>query len=178
MENVQVQVTQVLKQTKPEVPLGSPAKEAQPEEAMENVQAQVTQVPKQTKPEVPLGSPAKEVQPEAQLEPTAKETIPAAAVDKAALIATLQTMQHDMQLSPGVSGFPSSPQVTEEEREKGNAGDPAIPSEVMTRSRRREQRPRNWRTRLRRKQTPKRQPRKQVRRWKKCRRRQRRCKSR
>jgi hypothetical protein len=32
MENVQVQVTQVLKQTKPEVPLGSPAKEVQPEE--------------------------------------------------------------------------------------------------------------------------------------------------
>jgi hypothetical protein len=29
MENVQVQVTQVLKQTKPEVPLGSPAKEVQ-----------------------------------------------------------------------------------------------------------------------------------------------------
>jgi hypothetical protein len=42
MENVQVQVTQVLKQTKPEVPLRSPAKEVQPEEAMENVQVQVT----------------------------------------------------------------------------------------------------------------------------------------
>ena len=122
---------------------------ARAEEAMENVQVQVTQVLKQTKPEVPLGSPAKEVQPEAQLEPTAKENIPAAAVDMAALIAALQTMQHDMQLSPGASGFPSFPQVTEEEREKGKTQ--AIPSEVMTRSRRREQRPRNWQTRLRRK---------------------------
>ena len=43
----------------------------------------------------------------------------------AALIAALKTMQHDMQLSTGASGFPSFPQVTnKEEREKGNAGDP------------------------------------------------------
>jgi hypothetical protein len=83
--------------------------EVQPEEAMENVQVKVTQVLKQTKPEVPLGSPAKEVQPEAQLEPTAKENIPAATADMAALIATLQTMQHDMQLSPGGVGFPILP---------------------------------------------------------------------
>jgi hypothetical protein len=46
---------------------------------------------------VPLESLAKEVQPEAQLEPTAKENIPATTVDMAALIATLQTMQHGMQ---------------------------------------------------------------------------------
>jgi hypothetical protein len=97
MDNVQAQVTQVLKQTNPEVPLGSPAKEVQPEEAMENVQVQVIQVLKQTKPEVPLGSTANELQPEAQLEPTAKENILAATADMAALIATMQTMQHDMQ---------------------------------------------------------------------------------
>jgi hypothetical protein len=93
---------------------------------MENVEVQVTQVLKQTKPEVPLGSPAKEVQPEAQLEPTAKKNIPAATVDMAALIATLQTMQHEMQLSPGVSGSQPFPQATEEERieREKDAGDP------------------------------------------------------
>jgi hypothetical protein len=64
---------------------------------MENVQVQLTQVQKQTSPEVPLESLAKEVQPEAQLEPTTKENIPAATVDMAALIATLQAMQHGMQ---------------------------------------------------------------------------------
>ena len=64
---------------------------------MENVQVQVIQVLKQTKPEVPLGSTANELQPEAQLEPTAKENIPVATADMAALIATMQTMQYDMQ---------------------------------------------------------------------------------
>jgi hypothetical protein len=70
---------------------------AQATATTEDVQAQLTQVQKQTSPEVPLGSLAKEVQPEVQPEPTANEDIPAATVDMAALIATLQTMQHGMQ---------------------------------------------------------------------------------
>jgi hypothetical protein len=69
---------------------------AQATAAMESVQVQLTQVQTQTSPEVPLESLAKEVQPEVQPEPTANEDIPAAAVDMAALIATLQTMQHSM----------------------------------------------------------------------------------
>ena len=160
------------------MPLGSPAKEVQPEEAMENVQVQVTQVLKQTKPEVPLGSPAKEVQPEAQLEPTAKENIPAAAVDMAALIAALQTMQHDMQLSPGASGFPSFPQVTEEEREKGNAGDPIGGDGAIAQTRATAKELADAAAAKVNAETAAAQhePRKQVRRWKKCRRRQRRCK--
>jgi hypothetical protein len=53
----------------------------------------------------------------------------------AALIAALQTMQYDMQLSPGASGFPSFPQVTKEEREKGNAGDPIGDDDTIAQTR-------------------------------------------
>jgi hypothetical protein len=90
MENVMENV-----QTKPEVPLGSPAKEVQPEAhleptAKENIPAatvadnsandgadiKITAVSSaeivQTQPGVTPGSPAKEVQPEVQPEPTAK----------------------------------------------------------------------------------------------------------
>jgi hypothetical protein len=66
---------------------------AQATAAMENVQVQLTQVQKQASPEVPLDSLAKEVQPE----PTANEDAPAATMDMATLVATLQTMQHGMQ---------------------------------------------------------------------------------
>jgi hypothetical protein len=63
---------------------------AQATAAMENVQVLLTQVQKQASPEVPLDPLAKEVQPE----PTANGDALAATVDMAALIATLQTMQH------------------------------------------------------------------------------------
>jgi hypothetical protein len=84
--------------------------------AMENVQVQLTQVQKQASPELPLDSLAKEVQPE----PTAKEKAPAPAVDMAALVAALRTIQHGMEqtMQDAVSALQTNvqPQLTEQQR--------------------------------------------------------------